>query len=109
MVLEELKASIPAGKRSQFVEDCGRNGSTEMPNKSFPQFVAPMQASSVKDPFDSPDWVFETKLDGYRAMAVIDSVGKARIWSRNHLPLEQKFPMVLDSRKNPMGRATVSL
>ena len=29
------------------------------------QFVAPMQASSVKKPFDSPDWIFETKLDGY--------------------------------------------
>jgi bifunctional non-homologous end joining protein LigD len=31
-----------------------------------------MQASSVKEPFDSPDWIFETKLDGYRAIAVID-------------------------------------
>jgi hypothetical protein len=37
--------------------------------------------------FDSPDWIFETKLDGYRAIAVIDSIGKARIWSRNQLPL----------------------
>jgi bifunctional non-homologous end joining protein LigD len=53
-----------------------------------------MQASSVKEPFDSPDWVFESKLDGYRAIAVIDSTGKARIWSRNHLTLETKFPTV---------------
>ena len=51
----------------------------------LPQFVAPMQASSVKEPFDSPDWIFETKLDGYRAIAVIDATGKARLWSRNHL------------------------
>jgi ATP-dependent DNA ligase len=35
-----------------------------MPKKPLPQFVAPMQASSVKKPFDSPDWIFETKLDG---------------------------------------------
>jgi bifunctional non-homologous end joining protein LigD len=56
-----------------------------------------MQASSVKKPFDSPDWIFETKLDGYRAIAVIDSIGKARIWSRNQLPLEPKFPTVRDS------------
>ena len=27
-------------------------------------------ASSVKEPFESPDWIFETKLDGYRAIAV---------------------------------------
>src|SRR5258708_4724485 len=53
-----------------------------------------MQASSVKQPFDNPDWIFETKLDGYRAVAVIDSTGKARIWSRNQMPLESKFPMV---------------
>jgi ATP-dependent DNA ligase len=43
-----------------------------MPKKRLPQFVAPKQASSVKKPF-------ETKLDGYRAIAVIDSTGEARI------------------------------
>jgi bifunctional non-homologous end joining protein LigD len=50
-----------------------------MPKKPVPDFVAPIQASSVKEPFDSPDWIFETKLDGYRAIAVIDSDGKAQI------------------------------
>jgi bifunctional non-homologous end joining protein LigD len=44
-----------------------------MPKKPPPEFVAPMQASSVKKPFDSPNWVFETKLDGYRAIAVTGS------------------------------------
>jgi ATP-dependent DNA ligase len=34
-----------------------------MPKKPLPQFVPPMQASSVKEPFDSPDWIFDTKLD----------------------------------------------
>jgi bifunctional non-homologous end joining protein LigD len=68
-----------------------------MPKKPLPDFVAPMQASSVKEPFDSPDWIFETKLDGYRAIAVIDATGKARIWSRNHLPLEPKFPTIQDA------------
>jgi hypothetical protein len=71
--------------------DPGRSGSCEHPSKhqdwtrtlvevkkDFPQFVAPMTASSVKEPFDSPDWIFETKLDGYRAIAVIGSNGKAR-------------------------------
>jgi len=51
-----------------------------------------MMASVIKDPFDSPDWIFETKLDGFRAIAVIDSSGKARLWSRNRLPSEPKFP-----------------
>jgi bifunctional non-homologous end joining protein LigD len=42
-----------------------------------------MAASVAKEPFDHPDWIFETKLDGYRTIAVIDSEGEARIWSRN--------------------------
>jgi bifunctional non-homologous end joining protein LigD len=37
-----------------------------------PDFVPPMMAESVKAPFDSPDWIFEIKLDGYRAMTVFD-------------------------------------
>ena len=78
-----------------------------MPKKPLPDFVAPMQASSIKKPFDSPDWIFETKLDGYRAIAVIDSIGKARIWSRNHLPLEPKFPTVRDAVEQLKLRSTI--
>jgi bifunctional non-homologous end joining protein LigD len=66
-----------------------------------------MMASIVKKPFDSPDWIFETKLDGYRAIAVIDSAGKARIWSRNRLPLEQKFPTIRDAAKELKLRSTI--
>jgi len=78
-----------------------------MPGKPLPQFVAPMQASSVKKPFDSPDWIFETKLDGYRAIAVIGSAGKARIWSRNRLPLEPKFPTIRDAAEELNLRSTI--
>jgi ATP dependent DNA ligase domain len=68
-----------------------------MPKKSLPEFVPPMMASSAKEPFVDSDWIFESKLDGYRAIAVIDSTGNTRIWSRNHLPLEPKFPTVGDA------------
>jgi ATP-dependent DNA ligase len=66
-----------------------------------------MHASSVQEPFDSLDWIFETKLDGYRAIAMIDSAGKARIWSRNRLPLEPKFPMVLNAAAQLKLRSTI--
>jgi bifunctional non-homologous end joining protein LigD len=78
-----------------------------MPKRQLPDFVAPMQASSVKESFDSPDWIFETKLDGYRAIAVIDSTGKTRIWSRNHLPLEPKFPTVGEAVNQLKLRSTI--
>jgi hypothetical protein len=78
-----------------------------MPKKPLPQFVPPMQASSVKEPFDSTDWIFETKLDGYWAVAVIGSGGNARIWSRNHLPLEPKFPTVREAVNQLRLRSTI--
>jgi len=66
-----------------------------------------MMASVVRDPFDNTDWIFETKLDGFRAIAVIDSASKARIWSRNRLSLETKFPMVLDVVNQLKLRSTI--
>jgi ATP-dependent DNA ligase len=62
-----------------------------MPKKTFPTFVPPMMAESAKAPFNDPDWIFEIKLDGYRAITVFDSAGKPHLWSRNGLPLEQNF------------------
>jgi hypothetical protein len=32
----------------------------------------PMPLSSVREPFDDPDWIFEPKWDGFRALAYID-------------------------------------
>src|SRR6266403_5603837 len=50
---------------------------------------------------------YKTKLDGYRAIAVIDLAGKARIWSRNRLPLEPKFPTVADAVSQLNLRSTI--
>jgi bifunctional non-homologous end joining protein LigD len=61
----------------------------------------------AKEPFNHPDWLFETKLDGYRAIAVIDAAGKARVWSRNRLPLEPKFPTVRDAVNQLKLRSTI--
>jgi bifunctional non-homologous end joining protein LigD len=57
--------------------------------------------------FDSPEWIFETKLDGYRATAAIDSTSKARLWSLNRLPLEPKFPTVREAVEELNLRSTI--
>src|SRR3984893_9581200 len=62
-----------------------------MPKKNFPTFVPPMMAESAKAPFDAPDWIFEIKLDGYRAITVFDPAGKPHLWSRNGDPLDLFF------------------
>jgi bifunctional non-homologous end joining protein LigD len=78
-----------------------------MANKTFPTFVPPMMANSVKEPFDSPDWIFEVKLDGYRGIAVFDAAGKPHLWSRNGLPLETKFPAVAKALSKLKLRSTI--
>jgi bifunctional non-homologous end joining protein LigD len=78
-----------------------------MPKKNFPDFVPPMMAESAKAPFDSPDWIFEIKLDGYRAITVFDSAGKPHLWSRNGLPSEAKFPAVAIAVSKLKLRSTI--
>ena len=65
-----------------------------MRGKTFPEFVPRMMAESAKVPFDSADWIFEIKLDGYRAITVFDPAGKPQVWPRNGLSLGAKFPAI---------------
>src|SRR5438552_17319901 len=67
-----------------------------MQKKTCPDFVPPMMAYSVKEPFDSPDWIFEIKLDGYRAITVFDAADKPHLWSGNGLPRLKLRSSVLD-------------
>jgi len=78
-----------------------------MAKKTFPTFVSPMMAKIEEDPFDSPDWIFEVKLDGYRGIAVFDAAGKPHLWSRNGLPLEKKFPAVAKALSKLKLRSTI--
>jgi len=56
----------------------------------MPGVVHPMLATSIDKPFDNPDWLFEIKWDGYRAVAFIND-GKARLVSRNQNDLSAQF------------------
>ena len=62
----------------------------------MPHEVRPMLATSVPEPFDDPDWLFEIKLDGYRSIAEIEG-GKVRLYSRNNISFNNRFPTVTRS------------
>jgi bifunctional non-homologous end joining protein LigD len=53
-----------------------------------------MLASPWTEPPEGPDWIFEVKWDGYRAIAIIEQ-SKVRLLSRNGLSLEKKFEKVV--------------
>jgi bifunctional non-homologous end joining protein LigD len=57
----------------------------------LPAWSEPMQASQTRDPFSHPDWLFEPKLDGIRAVATIEG-GQVRLTSRRANDLTAGYP-----------------
>jgi bifunctional non-homologous end joining protein LigD len=49
-----------------------------------------MLATSIEKPFDSDEWLYEIKWDGYRSVAFIHD-GKVRLLSRNHNDMTAQF------------------
>jgi bifunctional non-homologous end joining protein LigD len=64
----------------------------------MPTEIYPMLATSIAEPFDGPDWLFEIKWDGYRAVAFIEAA-KVRLVSRNQNELTQRYPELKDLPK----------
>ncbi len=62
--------------------------------RAMPQKLAPMHAEIGEAAFNSPDWMWEPKLDGYRALAFIDEQG-VRLRSRRGLELGEDFPRLV--------------
>jgi bifunctional non-homologous end joining protein LigD len=66
------------------------------PVKPMPHGIKPMLATLVKAPFDRPEWLFEVKWDGYRALAEIRD-GRVSLYTRNQISLKQKFFPITES------------
>ena len=67
---------------------------TKMPHDIFP-----MLATLVDEPFDAKDWIFEVKLDGFRAVAEIKKSGGVEFYSRNGISFNETFAPVVESLK----------
>src|SRR3990172_8682173 len=55
--------------------------------------LRPMLATLTDKPFDDADWVFETKWDGFRAIAVA-APGHASLYSRKGNDISRKYPSI---------------
>lgn len=64
----------------------------------MPTAIHPMLATASDAPFDNPDWLFEIKWDGYRAVAFIEN-GRVRLVSRNQNDLTAQYPDLHDLPK----------
>jgi bifunctional non-homologous end joining protein LigD len=82
--------SSPAISASPAVKDV--KGAVKHP---MPTAIHPMLASIVEKPFDDPNWLFEIKWDGYRAVSFIEN-GGVRLVSRNQNDLSPRYPELQD-------------
>jgi len=62
----------------------------------LPTHVEPMKAVLTDERFSDPGWIYERKLDGIRCIA-IKGDGQVRLLSRNHRPLDARFPAIRDA------------
>lgn len=58
-----------------------------------------MLATLVEEPFDDPQWLYEVKWDGYRAVAFVND-GRARLVSRNQNELTGEFPEIAQAMQD---------
>jgi bifunctional non-homologous end joining protein LigD len=72
----------------------------------MPSEIYPMLATSVSEPFDGADWLFEIKWDGYRAVAFIEN-GKVRLVSRNQNELTASYPELKDLAKSIKAKTAI--
>src|SRR5205823_10963487 len=57
----------------------------------MPAEIHPMLATLVDDSFSNPEWIFETKWDGFRSICFISN-GATRFVSRNQIEMTQNYP-----------------
>ena len=84
--VEEIRANKPA---SHPLVDVAKVAGSRAAR--FPIEFVPMMASLTDGPFNSAGWVYEPKLDGIRAVAMIRG-GKVNLWSRRGLSLNASYP-----------------
>ncbi len=65
-------------------------------DRKIENYIIPMLATPGGEAFDSEEWVFEIKWDGYRAIADL-SGDPLLLYSRNGLSFAEKFPKVAEA------------
>ena len=76
-------------------------------SRKLSSFVEPMKAQLSDLPaFDSPDWIFEIKWDGYRAVAEINPAGN-KLYSRNGLTFDKAYPKIFNALKIIKKKAVI--
>lgn len=99
LAIEEMKPG-PAGKVN--IDKVPGAQPSPMPRK-----VAPMLAMLAEEPFSNPEWIFEPKMDGIRAIAILND-GKVKLLSRRQNDISRQYPAIVRTlEKLPVKEAVL--
>jgi bifunctional non-homologous end joining protein LigD len=74
----------------------------------MPASLKPMLATRKKHPFSHPDWLYEVKWDGVRALCFVRG-GSVGVQSRNLRQLDRTFPEVAEYLLNAVPESTACI
>ena len=101
--LGEIAEQAPPKRSPYPIEARGVHGARK---SAMPSRVEPMLATLVEQPFSDPNWLFEIKWDGVRAMAwITDSALTLR--SRNNIDITARYPELAALPKRFAGRDAI--
>ncbi|MFA4868431.1 MAG: DNA ligase D [Pedobacter sp.] len=85
----DFKKKVKTGSR-RLVTD-----TVEEHNEIDQAIYKPMLAKLSAEVFDDPNWIYEHKLDGYRALAFSTDKGEVKLISRNGIDFSNKYPSII--------------
>ena len=86
--IEEIAAQAPPKRSPIPIRPAEVQGASKA---AMPTRVEPMLATLAAHAFSDPNWLFEIKWDGVRALAWIDD-GAVTLRSRNHIDITTRYP-----------------
>ena len=86
--LEEIKEELPPKRKASPIRAAELQGARKC---SMPPRVEPMLATLTDRPFSDPNWLFEIKWDGVRALARIEN-GALTLRSRTGVDMDKRYP-----------------
>ncbi len=93
-----LKATGSGQLKKKSANSNGRHKPAIVTGKKLTRFLAPMLARETDKPFDDPNWTFEIKWDGYRAITELNG-HDVKLYSRNGISFNERYALVTQELK----------
>jgi len=101
--LEEIKEELPPKRRAIPIHPAELQGARK---GAMPSRLEPMLATLADRPFSDPNWLFEIKWDGVRALARIEN-GDLALRSRNAVDTAKRYPELASLPKALAARQAI--